>query len=112
MLGLRFDRRDGGQHRGAVEAGGHVQIGQHGAPSGQGAGFVHGHDAGGFELLQRLALAQQHAQLRRAAGADHDGGGRGQPHGTGAGDDEHGHGIHHAQNSARAAAPTATRPER
>ncbi len=83
------------QHRGAGETGGQGQIGQHGPPQGQGAGFIDGHDAGGFELLQRLALAQQHAQLRRAAGADHDGGGRGQPHGAGAGDDEHGHGIDH-----------------
>ena len=40
--------------------------------------------------LQRLALAEQNAELGRASRAGHDGRGRREAHGAGAGDDEHG----------------------
>ena len=40
----------------------------------------------------RLAAANQDAELGAASGADHDGGGNGEPHGAGAGNDEDGDG--------------------
>ena len=41
------------------------------------------------QRLQSLALAEQNAKFRRAPGSDHDGGGGGEAHGAGAGDDQH-----------------------
>ena len=61
---------------------------------GEGACLVKCHNGGGFQLLQSVALAKQHTQLRSAACADHDGGGGGQAHGARTGDDEYRNGHH------------------
>ena len=60
-----------------------------GRAPGDGAGLVE--DDGGEppRLLERLAVADQDAELGGAAGADHDRGRRGQAEGAGAGDDQH-----------------------
>ena len=51
-----------------------------------------------LQRLQRLALAEQHAQLGTTASADHDGGGRSQAHGAGAGNDQHRHAVDQAKS--------------
>ncbi len=43
--------------------------------------------------MQRLTLAEQNAQLCAASCAHHDGGGGGEPHGAGTGDDQNGDGL-------------------
>ena len=65
-----------------------AHIGEGGLAAGDGAGFVEddgGEFVGGFECE---AAFYEDAVLCAAAGANHDGGGRGEAHGAGAGDDE------------------------
>ena len=56
---------------------------------GEGAGFVQHHRVHRLNGFQRLPAFDQDAVLGPLAGAHHDGGGGGQPQGTGAGDDQH-----------------------
>ena len=93
VLAAVFHRSHLRQHGGTLKASSQHQIGQLGATLGQRAGLVHRHHLGVFELLQGFTLAQQHAHLRGAACAHHDGGRCGQAHSAGAGNDEHRHGI-------------------
>jgi hypothetical protein len=81
------------RQRGFVLAFAGEEIRHHRLALGDGAGLVE--DQGG-ELargLQRLAVADVDAAPRRLAGADHDGGGRGQSQRAGAGDEQHGDGM-------------------
>ena len=97
MLGLALDGGNQRQHLVMLEIVVEDEIGQRRLALGQRAGLVEGDDPGVAQLLQRFALAEQHAQFGGAAGADHDRGRRGQAHGTGAGDDQHRHGIDQAE---------------
>ena len=98
---LGFDGCDQAQHRRPVEAGGQFEVGQRRLAFGQRAGLVDGHHLGILQQLQRFTLAEQHAQLRAPAGADHDRGRRCQTHGAGAGDDQHGDGIDQREGQRR-----------
>ncbi len=101
MLRAGFHRSDQRQHFIGLETVGRLQVGQFRAALGQRAGLVqrdHTHIAQG---LQRFTLAEQHAQLGRAAGADHDRGRRGQAHRAGAGNDQHCHGVHQRKGQRR-----------
>ena len=64
------------------------------------------------EKLERLGVLHQHARLRSAADAGDEGDGRGQAERAGAGDDEHGHGIHEGVNQARLGSEPEPQPER
>ena len=97
MLGCGFDGRRQGDHLIFVEAGGGQHVRQRRASISQRAGLVEGDEPGVAQSLQRVAIAKQHAERRRAAGPDHDGHGRGKTHGAGAGDDEHRYGCDQRQ---------------
>ena len=51
--------------------------------------------------MQRFTLAKQHAEFGATPGADHDRGRRRQPHGTGAGNDQHRHGVDQGKGQRR-----------
>ena len=61
-----------------------------GAAAGQRPGLVQDDRVDALRLLERGPVTHQDPGLRSLAGADHDRGRRGQPHGAGAGDDQHG----------------------
>ena len=88
VLGLCLCRGDGGEGFGAVEAGGEVQRGEAWAAHRERAGLVEGDDLCLGQGLERVALAEEHAEFGGATGADHDRGGRGEAHGAGAGDNQ------------------------
>ena len=77
------------QHLGLGEARGGDAADQLGTAFGQRAGLVEGDDADAFQPLQRVPLAEEHTQFGRPPGAHHDRGWRGEPHGAGAGHDQH-----------------------
>mmetsp|Transcript_42724 Transcript_42724/g.134806 ORF Transcript_42724/g.134806 Transcript_42724/m.134806 type:complete len:239 (+) Transcript_42724:839-1555(+) len=81
--------RQGGQPRGGVD---HAQLAR-----GERAGLVEddGGDARG--RLEHVAALEEDAALGADAGADHHGGGRGEPHRARAGDDEHGAAKHEGE---------------
>ena len=59
----------------------------------QGARLIEGHHGHGMRQLQRLGILNQNAMLGRHPRARHDGGGRGQPQRTRAGNHQHGHRV-------------------
>ena len=77
------------------------EVGQLRPPERQRAGLVEGDDLDFLQALQRLAAAEQDAELGGAAGADHDRGRRGKPHGAGAGDDQHRHRVDQREGQRR-----------
>ena len=93
MFGLGLDGRDQTQDVCTFESSSQFQVGQGGFAFRQRARLVNGDDLGVLEQLQRFALAEEHAQLGTAAGAHHDRGRCGQPHGARAGDDQHRDGV-------------------
>ena len=80
------------QHVLGREAGRRLDVNDLRPSLGQRAGLVDHQRVDLLHALQRLGVADQHAVLRAAADAHHDGHRRGQAQRTGAGDDEHRHG--------------------
>ncbi|GJE32607.1 hypothetical protein LDDCCGHA_2795 [Methylobacterium oxalidis] len=81
------------QHLGLVHPRRRHEVGEARAPLGERAGLVEGDRAHAAQSLQRGPVAEQHAALGRAAGADHDRGRRREAHRAGAGDDEDRDGV-------------------
>jgi hypothetical protein len=102
VFGAAFDRSDEAQDLALLEAVADHQIGQFRAAKSQRSGLVEGDHLSVAQALERVALAEQHAHFGRPAGADHDRGRGGQPHGAGTGDDQHGDRIDQREVSAGA----------
>ena len=94
MFRLRLDRRDKRQHVTVIEAVGEDKVSQFRAPRRHRAGLVERDHVHAGQLLQGVALAEQHAHFGSTTGADHDRRGRSQSHCAGAGDDQHRHACH------------------
>ena len=81
------------QSQSSIHARGWQMRNQARLPHGERAGFVKGHCLHAVRHLQRLGVLDQDAVFGRHTGARHDGHGCGQPQCTGAGDDQHRHGM-------------------
>ena len=101
MLGQRLDARGKPKRVIRVETRRGDKIGQSRLADRKRAGLVEGDQGHVAQRLQRLALAKQHAKLRRAARAGHDRGGRREAHRAGTGNDEHAHGIDQREGEPR-----------
>ncbi len=66
-------------------------VGDHGPSRRHGARLVEDHGGQPVGLLEGAGVLEKDARFGTPARPDHDGGGRGQAHGTGAGDDQDGH---------------------
>ena len=77
-----------------IPRGGRADRGELRAALGERARLVQRDEVDGGEPLQRVAAAEEHAALGRAAGADEHGGRGGEPERARAGDDEHRDGRH------------------
>ena len=89
MLGRLLGAGHQGGNVFRIKARARVEVGQHRLAGGQRAGLVGGDHAHAGQALQRLAPAQQHAELGAAATGDQDRHRRGQAHRAGAGDHQH-----------------------
>ncbi len=76
-----------------------------GLPSVKRAGLVHDHRVDLLHHLERLGVAEQHAEFRAPPGADHDRHRRRQAERARAGDDQHGDGVHERVGQARLGPP-------
>ena len=94
----------------AAKPGAGDEVGEGRAALGERSGLVEGDDPDRAQALERAAVAEQHAELRRPAGADHDRGRGREAHGAGAGDDEHRDGVDQGEAEARGLGPKASQP--
>ena len=94
MLAAGLDRRGERQRRGAIAVD-RLQRDERRLAHGQRAGLVEGDHAHAVRDLERLRVLDQHAVLRRDAGAGHHRRRRGEAQRAGAGDHQHRHGVQH-----------------
>ncbi len=92
VFGARFHRRRESKHVALIEVGGGNHVGEGGLAFGDGAGLVEDHGLDVFEGLNGFAGTDQYTGFGAQSRAHHDGGGCGEPQGTGAGDDQDGNG--------------------
>ncbi len=91
MLAAALQARGQSQQFGFAETGRRLDDDESRLALRQRAGLVHDQRVGPVQHLQRLGVADEHARLGAAAGADHDRHRRRQAQRTGTGDDQHGH---------------------
>ncbi len=94
MFALLFQAGNRLQKLGLVNALGGKDGGDFRLALGEGSRLVHDQRIYFFHRLQGFRVADQDPLAGAAAGAHHDGHGRRQAESTGAGDDEHSHGVH------------------
>ena len=100
------------QHVVRVEAGGRLDVDHLRPAFGERAGLVDDQRVDLLHPLERLGVPDQHAVLRAAADADHDGHRRGQAERTRAGDDQHRHRRRRAHRRTPAPGPRPARRRR
>ena len=112
MLAALVDARGQAQHLVLAMAGGGDHPVQGRLAFGQGAGLVDDQGVDLAQVLDRRRIAKEDALRRRLAAGHHDRHRRGEAERTGAGDDEHGHGVDQAPDPARLGAVQAPGEER